>query len=208
MSKLMLFFLNSRAWLWLLWGQGRGWAHSVVAAGQQELVKGSAGLAVPWRRVSKGGANTSCQCCTWNKVQAVLDGWRGAAWVSGGVFSPRLYRIGIPISEGFHACLEQRWNCCCGIPAWLTDRQGMQEEEEVFSGIHLASAEHQGLLWFALNGPQNITKKQCQCCKNQVQTQINISFTDRAEAQISSLINSSPSWAAKETFSLLKIALM
>lgn len=178
--------------------RGGAGAHSVMAEGASEGL--CAGLAVAWSSVRKGGANTfwtrGCRQCLMERSS--LDERR--------VFSTRLYRIGIPISEGFYACLEQTWNCSHGLPAWLTDRQRVQEEEgfsctEV-SGIHLVSAEHLGLVGFTLNGPQNITKKKkkCQCCKNQVQTQINNSFTDGAEAQNLSLINSYPSWAAKETF--------
>lgn len=58
MSKLLLFFLNSKAWLWLLLNQGEGLRFFQGWQGQKELVKGSAGLAVAWGSVKKGEANT------------------------------------------------------------------------------------------------------------------------------------------------------
>lgn len=38
--------------------RGGAQARSAMAAEEKELVKGSAGLAVAWRSVRKGGANT------------------------------------------------------------------------------------------------------------------------------------------------------
>lgn len=85
------------------------------------------------------------------RVQAVLDRWRGSAGMSGG-FSPLDYtglespslRVFMPAwSKHGIAVMESQPGCSSSS---LTDRQGMQEEEffsstEV-SGIHLASAEH------------------------------------------------------------------
>lgn len=187
--------------------RGGAEAHSLMAAAAAGAGEGLCRAGSALEECQQGGSKHFLSVLHVEQgVEAVLDGGEKQLG-SGGCFLPQIIQDWNPHLWGF-SCLPRAniellsWNPSLDAApaAWLTDRQGMQEEEG-FSGIHLASAEHLGMVWFALNGPQNITKKtKCQCCKKQVQTQVNNSFTDRAEAQISSLINSYPSWAAKETF--------
>lgn len=115
-SKLIVFFLNSKAWLWLLLSPGGAQPHSGMAAGAEGAAGGlSAGLAGAWRSVREGGANRGCR-------QGLVGG-EDQLGCQEGVFSTTLYRIGTPISEGFHACLQQTWNCCQGVPACMQLQQ-------------------------------------------------------------------------------------
>lgn len=133
----------------------RSWWRALCRAGSglEECQQG-------WSKLCLKVLNKGCRQC--------LTGGEDQLGCQEGVFSTTLYRIGIPISEGFHACLEQTWRCCYGIPAcmqlqqpdWLTGRGWRKRRLFLVLRFQEFTWHPQNTWdwWFTLNGPQNITK--------------------------------------------------